>query len=98
MNVEQYERAASLAEKYCDFAILVELCEKTNNEERLQRYMNQFQNRVSWSLFGVLFLRNDKLTLRMHQATNAFLLSISVAMFATTDSERNNSYSVCFSL
>ncbi|XP_022083153.1 nuclear pore complex protein Nup133-like isoform X2 [Acanthaster planci] len=38
----QYERAASLAEKYCDFGILVSLCEVTSNEERLQRYMNQF--------------------------------------------------------
>ncbi|XP_038072152.1 nuclear pore complex protein Nup133-like [Patiria miniata] len=38
----QYERAASLAEKYCDFGILVSLCEVTDNEERLQRYMNQF--------------------------------------------------------
>ncbi|XP_070576445.1 nuclear pore complex protein Nup133-like isoform X2 [Ptychodera flava] len=38
----QLERAASLAEKYCDFNILVKLCEDTNNQERLQRYMNQF--------------------------------------------------------
>ncbi|XP_033628946.1 nuclear pore complex protein Nup133-like [Asterias rubens] len=38
----QYERAASLGEKYCDFGILVSLCELTENEERLQRYMNQF--------------------------------------------------------
>ncbi|XP_006811533.1 nuclear pore complex protein Nup133-like [Saccoglossus kowalevskii] len=38
----QLERAASLAEKYCDFNILVKLCEETDNQERLQRYMNQF--------------------------------------------------------
>ena len=44
--MEQYERAASLAEKYCDFTILVQLCEETENQERLQRYMNQFQTRV----------------------------------------------------
>ena len=43
---QQYERAASLAEKYCDFAILVRLCEETENQERLNRYMTQFQNRV----------------------------------------------------
>ncbi|XP_072031616.1 nuclear pore complex protein Nup133-like [Amphiura filiformis] len=40
----QHERAASLAEKYCDFGILVRLCEQTGNEERLQRYMKQFHN------------------------------------------------------
>ncbi len=43
----QHERAASLAEKYCDFGILVRLCEQTGNEERLQRYMKQFHDQVS---------------------------------------------------
>ncbi|XP_067140636.1 nuclear pore complex protein Nup133 [Centruroides vittatus] len=38
----QYERTASLAEKYCDFKILVELCEETDNQDRLNRYMIQF--------------------------------------------------------
>ena len=45
---DEYERAASLAEKYCDFGVLVRLCEETENQERLQRYMNQFQNTVMW--------------------------------------------------
>ncbi len=44
---EQYERAASLAEKYSDFGILVQLCEVTNNQDRLQRYMNQYQKNVN---------------------------------------------------
>ena len=44
---QQWERAATLAEKYCDFGVLVELCESTDNQDRLQRYMNQFQSRVS---------------------------------------------------
>jgi nuclear pore complex protein Nup133 len=43
MKCGEYERAASLAEKYCDFATLVELCEQFDNQERLQRYMDQFQ-------------------------------------------------------
>ncbi|XP_016018907.2 nuclear pore complex protein Nup133 [Rousettus aegyptiacus] len=38
----QYTWAASLAEKYCDFDILVQMCEQTNNQTRLQRYMTQF--------------------------------------------------------
>ncbi|GCB67786.1 hypothetical protein scyTo_0010298 [Scyliorhinus torazame] len=38
----QYQFTASLAEKYCDFDILIQLCEKTDNQTRLQRYLNQF--------------------------------------------------------
>jgi len=42
----EYERAASLAEKYCDFSTLIEICEELNNEDRLRRYMEQFSNSV----------------------------------------------------
>lgn len=42
----QYERAASLAEKYCDFDLLVEMCEETDNPDRMQRYINMFHNKV----------------------------------------------------
>eukprot|EP00057_Strongylocentrotus_purpuratus_P019054 XP_011673528.1 PREDICTED: nuclear pore complex protein Nup133 [Strongylocentrotus purpuratus] len=42
----QFERAAVLAEKYCDFGILVELCESgTGRKDRLQYYMDQFSNK-----------------------------------------------------
>lgn len=43
----QYTWAASLAEKYCDFDILVQMCEQTNNQTRLQRYMTQFADQVT---------------------------------------------------
>ena len=46
MRQEQYDRAASLAEKYQDLGILVSLCEETENEERLHRYMSQYQDLV----------------------------------------------------
>lgn len=46
MNAEQYERAASLAEKYLDFELLVRLCEITDNQERLNRYIMQFKDQV----------------------------------------------------
>ncbi|XP_068258268.1 nuclear pore complex protein Nup133 isoform X2 [Nyctibius grandis] len=42
LSLGQYQMAASLAEKYCDFDILVQMCEQTDNQARLQRYMNQF--------------------------------------------------------
>ena len=43
---EQYERAGSLGEKYCDFEILIRLCEATGNQERIQRYQQQFADKV----------------------------------------------------
>ncbi|XP_064623081.1 nuclear pore complex protein Nup133-like [Lineus longissimus] len=42
MHLEQYERAASLAEKYHEFGILMRICEDTDNDDRLKRYMTQF--------------------------------------------------------
>ncbi|XP_053463567.1 nuclear pore complex protein Nup133 isoform X2 [Nycticebus coucang] len=42
LTLGQYLLAASLAEKYCDFDILVQICEQTDNQNRLQRYMTQF--------------------------------------------------------
>ncbi|KAG7173289.1 Nuclear pore complex protein Nup133-like, partial [Homarus americanus] len=39
---EQYDQAVGLAEKYCDFRTLVEVCDRTNNQERLSQYMTQF--------------------------------------------------------
>ncbi|NXU53398.1 NU133 protein, partial [Turnix velox] len=42
LSLRQYQMAAALAEKYCDFDILVQICEQTDNQPRLQHYMNQF--------------------------------------------------------
>ncbi|XP_051849581.1 nuclear pore complex protein Nup133 [Antechinus flavipes] len=42
LSLGQHQWAASLAEKYCDFDILVQMCEQTDNQTRLQRYMTQF--------------------------------------------------------
>ncbi|ELK34847.1 Nuclear pore complex protein Nup133 [Myotis davidii] len=42
LTLGQHSWAASLAEKYCDFDILVQMCEQTDNQTRLQRYMTQF--------------------------------------------------------
>lgn len=46
--LKQYQQAAALAEKYCDFDILVQLCEQTDNQSRLQRYMTQFADQVRY--------------------------------------------------
>jgi nuclear pore complex protein Nup133 len=43
---KQYERAGSLAEKYCDFEMLIRICEETGNQERIQRYQQQFADKV----------------------------------------------------
>uniref|UniRef100_A0A8B9CLG1 Nuclear pore complex protein Nup133 n=1 Tax=Anser brachyrhynchus TaxID=132585 RepID=A0A8B9CLG1_9AVES len=42
LSLGQYQMTAALAEKYCDFDILVQMCEQTDNQARLQRYMSQF--------------------------------------------------------
>ncbi|CAL1299188.1 unnamed protein product [Larinioides sclopetarius] len=42
LSVGQYERAASIAEKYMDFDMLMQICEDTKDGDRLQRYMLQF--------------------------------------------------------
>ncbi|XP_018416810.1 PREDICTED: nuclear pore complex protein Nup133 [Nanorana parkeri] len=42
LTLGQYQWASSLAEKFCDFDILVQICEITDSENRLQHYMTQF--------------------------------------------------------
>nr|XP_033794585.1 nuclear pore complex protein Nup133 isoform X1 [Geotrypetes seraphini] len=44
LSLGQYQWAAALAEKYCDFDILVQMCEQTDNQAKLQRYMTQFSD------------------------------------------------------
>ncbi|XP_025830293.1 nuclear pore complex protein Nup133 [Agrilus planipennis] len=39
---KQWERALLLAEKYSDFETLVEVCEATDNQQRLDEYMERF--------------------------------------------------------
>uniref|UniRef100_A0A3Q3QI17 Nuclear pore complex protein Nup133 n=1 Tax=Monopterus albus TaxID=43700 RepID=A0A3Q3QI17_MONAL len=42
LELGQYQWLATLAEKYCDFDILVQMCEQTDNHSRLQHYMTKF--------------------------------------------------------
>ncbi|XP_030272243.1 nuclear pore complex protein Nup133 [Sparus aurata] len=42
LDLGQYQWVAALAEKYCDFDILVQMCEQTDNQSRLQHYMTKF--------------------------------------------------------
>ncbi|NXQ12626.1 NU133 protein, partial [Peucedramus taeniatus] len=51
LSLGQYHLAAALAEKYCDFDILVQLCEQTDNQARLQHYMTQFSDQAICSCF-----------------------------------------------
>lgn len=44
LTLGQYTWASSLAEKYCDFDILVQICDLTDNQTRLQQYMTQFSD------------------------------------------------------
>lgn len=50
---KQYERAGSLAEKYCDFEMLIRVCEETGNQDRIQRYQQQFAEKVGHFIYSV---------------------------------------------
>lgn len=38
----QYELATKLAEKYLDFQCLVQICDRTNNQQRLDEYIGRY--------------------------------------------------------
>lgn len=42
-----FKEALSLAEKYRDFDILVEICEENHDQDKLQHYMTLFNNEVT---------------------------------------------------
>lgn len=44
MLEKEWERAAILAEKYLDFEALTIICESTDNQSRLEEYMDRFTN------------------------------------------------------
>ncbi|XP_063740057.1 nuclear pore complex protein Nup133 isoform X2 [Eleginops maclovinus] len=50
LELGQYQWVAALAEKYCDFDILVQMCEQTDNQSRLQHYMNKFADQANRTL------------------------------------------------
>ncbi|XP_055536307.1 nuclear pore complex protein Nup133 [Wyeomyia smithii] len=56
VDSEQYELAAKLAEKYLDFQILVVICDKTNNQARLDDYIERYKEEdfsqfaISWHM------------------------------------------------
>lgn len=60
LTMEEYERAAILAEKYCDFEILIEICELTENQERIEQYTKKFADQnFSHFLFN-WYIRENK--------------------------------------
>ena len=46
VELEEFESAATLAEKYLDFTILVKLCDRTNDNERLAYYLDKYEKKV----------------------------------------------------
>ncbi|XP_059142575.1 nuclear pore complex protein Nup133-like isoform X2 [Physella acuta] len=45
LNHKQYDRAASLGEKYEDFEMLMRICDVTDNQERIHKYRSQFADK-----------------------------------------------------
>ena len=60
LRFKQYERAASLAEKYEDFDILIKICEELNNQEQLQGYIQKFSNKGFSEYLFEWYLREGK--------------------------------------
>lgn len=58
VDLGQYQWVAALAEKYCDFDILVQMCEQTDNQNRLQHYMTKFADQVHREAEGTVFREN----------------------------------------
>ena len=46
----QYQQAIELGEKYEDFQLLVQLCERAGDRERLRNYMTRFASQVRSSM------------------------------------------------
>ena len=75
LRLKQYERAASLAEKYEDFDILIKICEELNNQEQLQQYAQQFaQKGFSEHLFE-WYLREGKQGKMLSTGSNNYKLT-----------------------
>ncbi|KAM7394738.1 hypothetical protein PAMP_021524 [Pampus punctatissimus] len=52
LELGQYQWVAALAEKYCDFDILVQMCEQTDNQSRLQHYTTKFADQAHRTLYS----------------------------------------------
>lgn len=60
VDLGQYQWVAALAEKYCDFDILVQMCEQTDNQSRLQHYMAKFADQVPRISAEALFYSSQR--------------------------------------
>uniref|UniRef100_A0A1B6K7B6 Nucleoporin Nup133/Nup155-like C-terminal domain-containing protein n=1 Tax=Homalodisca liturata TaxID=320908 RepID=A0A1B6K7B6_9HEMI len=60
MDEEEYERAAMLAEKYLDFQVLVDICQKTNNREKLNSYIEKFSDQGFSKFLFTWYIREHK--------------------------------------
>ncbi|KAJ8925587.1 hypothetical protein NQ315_009427 [Exocentrus adspersus] len=60
LKEREFEKAAQLAEKYLDFETLVIVCELTDNQERLDEYMERFNNDGFTEYVYNWFLKENK--------------------------------------
>ncbi|XP_018569025.1 nuclear pore complex protein Nup133 [Anoplophora glabripennis] len=60
LTEKEWEKAAQLAEKYLDFETLVIVCELTDNQQRLDEYMDRFSNDGFTEYVYNWFLKENK--------------------------------------
>ncbi|XP_071453721.1 nuclear pore complex protein Nup133-like [Hetaerina americana] len=56
----EYERAAVLAEKFCDFEALVRICDITGNDERMSEYQDRFEEQGFSNFLYAWYIRENK--------------------------------------
>ncbi|XKL69512.1 hypothetical protein PGB90_007281 [Kerria lacca] len=60
MELDEYESAATLAEKYLDFIILVQICDKTKDDDRLMYYMDKYEKKDFAQFLFSWYIREKK--------------------------------------
>ena len=60
IKVRQYDRAIALAEKYQDFDVLIQICDRLNDTERLKRYLVDYSNKGFAERLSKWYLKEGK--------------------------------------
>lgn len=75
LHIKQFEQAASLAEKYEDFDILIKICEELNNHEQLQQYVHKFADKGFSEYLFDWYLKEGKQGKMLSTVSNNYKLT-----------------------
>ncbi|XP_069118196.1 nuclear pore complex protein Nup133-like [Argopecten irradians] len=98
MEKDHMELAASLAEKYYDFDILIQLCEQIDNADRIERYLTQFSDKGFADILYAWYMKEGKLgkllslPAHRHQELGQFLQSKDIKYLSWLHQLQTNNY------